>query len=362
MFDTALTRRQSLIQLGSVTWALSAGTWGKAETSGVSKPRIKVGQIGTGHAHATKLSVYRNSPDYEIVGIAEPDPELRRRAEKQAAYRDLPWMTPEELLAVPGLQAVLVETEVRDLLKFAELSVNAGKHVHLDKPAGASLSQFQRILESARRQNLIVQSGYMYRYNPGVILLRQFLKEGWLGEIFEIDAVMSKVLDPGTRKQLAEFSGGTMFELGCHLMDLVIALLGRPETITPVLQHSGTGDDQLKDNCLAVLTWPKANATVRSSGVEVEGFRRRHLTVCGTEGTFHIQPLDNPQVTVSFSKPRGEYKAGTHTITLPKFPRYVADAMDMAQIIRGEKQNDFPYDHELLVQQVLLEASGMPLT
>ena len=39
-----------------------------------ARPRIKIGQIGVGHAHATKLSVYRHSPDYEVVGIVEPDP------------------------------------------------------------------------------------------------------------------------------------------------------------------------------------------------------------------------------------------------------------------------------------------------
>ena len=40
--------------------------------------KIRVGQIGVGHAHASKLSVYRASPDYEVVGIVEPDQKLRR--------------------------------------------------------------------------------------------------------------------------------------------------------------------------------------------------------------------------------------------------------------------------------------------
>ena len=36
------------------------------------QPRLKMGQIGVGHAHATKLQVYRESPDYEVVGLVEP--------------------------------------------------------------------------------------------------------------------------------------------------------------------------------------------------------------------------------------------------------------------------------------------------
>lgn len=363
------TRREALQYLA--TGILATGAFGvdsgvdstvqaEERLSKEGHSRIRVGQIGVGHAHATKLSVYRRSPDYEVVGICEPNSELRRKAEKNPAYAGLPWLSVDELLATPGLQAVLVETEIRDLLTMAEKCVAAGKHVHIDKPAGASLPQFKRILDQAEKQNLMVQLGYMYRYNPAVVLLHQFLKEGWLGEVFEVQAVMSKVLDPGTRKELAEYSGGTMFELGCHLIDLVVSILGSPETVTPYLQNSSSLNDGLADNCLAVMTWPRANATIRSSGLEVEGFQRRHLTVCGTEGTFHIQPLDNPSVVLSLSQPRGEYKKGTQTLTMPKYQRYVDDAADMAKVIRGQKVSDFPYAHELAVQTTLLKASQMP--
>jgi hypothetical protein len=114
-----------------------------------AKGKIKVGQIGVGHAHATKLEVYRRSDDYEVVGIVEPDKALRERAANVAAYRDLPWMNEEQLLAVDGLQVVTVETHVRDLLDTAGRCIAAGKHVHLDKPAGASLPEYRKLLDAA---------------------------------------------------------------------------------------------------------------------------------------------------------------------------------------------------------------------
>jgi hypothetical protein len=77
---------------------------------------------------------------YEVVGIVEPDAELRKRAEAQAAYRDLPWMTQEKLLQTPGLEAVMVETRVRDLLNTAEACVTAGKHIHRDPHPGPTSS------------------------------------------------------------------------------------------------------------------------------------------------------------------------------------------------------------------------------
>jgi predicted dehydrogenase len=323
--------------------------------------RIKIGQIGVGHAHASKLAVYRASADYEVVGIVEPDAALRKRAEGQAAFRDLRWMTQAQLLAVPGLQAVLVETRVGDLLRTAEVCVNAGKHVHIDKPAGESLPHLRRILTAATKQKLLVQMGYMYRYNPAVVLLREFLRQGWLGDVFEVHAVMSKVVPPNERRRLSDFRGGMMFELGCHVLDLVIGVLGRPREINHFAQHSSRLDDKLNDNMLAVLTYPRATATVRSTAMEVDGGERRHLVVCGSEGTFHIQPLDNPSARVTLSRQRGAYKNGYQDIRFPRYTRYVDDAADMARIIRGEKASDFSPEHDLNVQETLLRACNLPI-
>jgi len=319
-----------------------------------------VGQIGVGHAHATKLAVYRRSPAYEVVGIVEPDAVLRQRAEGQPAYKDLPWLTREQLLNVPGLQAVLVETRVRDLLDAAEVCIAAGKHVHLDKPAGESLPQLQRLLDGAAKKGLLVQMGYMYRYNPAVVLLRQFLQKGWLGEPFEAHAVMSKVVAPDERRRLAEYPGGILFELGCHVIDLLVGLLGKPAEVHGYSRHSAQLDDKLADNMLAVFAYPRATATVRSSALEVEGFARRHLAVCGTEGTFHIQPLDNPSARIALATARGDYVKGYQDVRFDKYERYVADAADMAKIIRGQKKADFSSEHDLSVQEALLKACRLP--
>src|SRR5213079_1744730 len=118
---------------------------------------------------------------------------------------------------------------------------------------------------------------------------------------------------------------------------------------------------RLVDNMLAVFTYPRATATVKSSALEVEGFARRHLVVCGTEGTFHIQPLDNPAARVALTTARGDYVQGYQDVRFPKYERYAADAADMARILRGEKKADFSGEHDLAVQETLLRACGLPV-
>ncbi|MDF1824587.1 MAG: Gfo/Idh/MocA family oxidoreductase [Verrucomicrobiales bacterium] len=332
------------------------------------KPRLKYLQIGTGHAHANKIAVYEKSDDWEVVGIVEEDPERLVAAKENPTYRDFPFLTLEEGLNTEGLSVVGVETEIRDLLKYAGMALDAGFHLHLDKPAGASFSTYERILKKADAAGLVCQMGYMYRFNPAVQLLHRMLEEGWLGEVFETHAVMSKVMPLPSRQVVDEFAGGTMFELGCHIIDLTVGVLGSPDKVTGhsrrVLENS---EDTLVDNMLAVFDYPKATATVRSTALEVEGFARRQFTVCGTEGTFHIQPLDRPSVQLSLSKERqfsGEerkYQKGRSEIQFEPYQRYVGDAADLAATVRGEKGNSFPARHDLAVQRSVLQASGMPI-
>ncbi len=329
-----------------------------------AKTKLKIVQIGTGHPHAGgKMNVYRKSPDFEVVAVAEPNPKLINAAKKSAPYKDLPFITVEQALNTPDLKAVAIETEVRNLLDYAEKAIDAGYHIHLDKPAGSNFSHYQSIVKKAEQKKLMIQMGYMYRYNPAIMLMKDLLEKGWLGDPFEVQTTMSKVLSAGARKKIAEYPGGIMFELACHVIDLVVGVLGSPDKVTAFPRQSlQDADDDLLDNMLAVFEYPRATATVRSAALEVDGFSRRHIAVAGTEGTCHIQPLDRPVMKVTFSKARGKYTKGYQTIEFnPPYQRYVGDALDFAKIIRGEKESDYSPEHDLAVQKAVLLASALPL-
>ena len=85
-----------------------------------------------------------------------------------------------------------IETRVRDLVATALPVVQAGKHIHLDKPAGPELAPFRKLLATAETNKLCVQMGYMLRYNPAFEFMFRAVREGWFGEIMELDAMMGK--------------------------------------------------------------------------------------------------------------------------------------------------------------------------
>jgi predicted dehydrogenase len=208
----------------------------------------------------------------------------------------------------------------------------------------------------------------MYRNNPAIQFCLRAVREGWLGNVFEVHAVMSRQHPVAYRKYLAQFRGGAMYIFGCHLLDLVVSLLGKPNRVTPYLQQV-RDDVKVFDNGLVVLEYPRATVTVRTASLEVEGYRRRQLVVCGDQGTIDIRPLETFDVQpvqpfklqLALAAPRGSYKKGHQEVAFPPPPgRYDAQLIELARIIRGEIVNPYPLTHELSVQEVLLAACGCP--
>lgn len=323
--------------------------------------KIKAGQFGTKHAHASgKIATMRKFSDlYDFIGVVEPDDKRWNAVKDTPTYKGVPRLSEEQLLGQADLKLVAVETEVNQLLKTADRCVQAGKHIHLDKPAGEDLTHFSKILKNATAKDLTVQMGYMFRYNPGFQFLFKAIREGWLGEIFEAHTVMSKKVNDSTRQLLAKYPGGSMFELGCHIIDALITAIGPPTKVTAYTRRT-RDHDPLADNQLAVFEYPKATATVRSSVVEVNGGRRRQFVACGTNGTVEIIPLETPQLVLTLEQPKGGYQRGRQAVDLPKLGgRYDGDFLDLAQVLHGEKPSDFPPEHDLAVQKAVLQASGI---
>lgn len=316
-----------------------------------SSPKLRIGQIGTEHAHAAgKMEAIRNQPDlWEVVGIA---------AKNGKGYKDLPLLTEEQLLNTPGLKAVVVETVVEESCPTALRCIQADKHIHLDKPGALNHDDFKTMRLEAEKRDLTVQMGYMLRYNPAFELLFQAVREGWLGEITEIDAAMGKLADASTRTAIGKLPGGGLFELGCHVIDATLTLLGKPQTVTPFSTPSG--HDGVQDNQMAVLQYPKATATIRCNHTDPFGGPRRRFNVTGTEGTFEIVPLESGKINLSLTKPRGAYKKGLQSfqLTVPK-GRYDGEFIDLAKVLHGDKKFAWTASHDIAVHETTLRASGV---
>ncbi len=325
------------------------------------KKAIKIGQIGIGHNHAgAKMETVRKFPElFRVVGYAETDENWIKERGGLDAYQGLIRMSADEI--IEKSDAVLVECDVWNLTKYAKKCVNAGKHIHMDKPASGTLEEFKTVLDTAKAKNLTVQMGYMYRYNPAVQKCLRLIQDGELGEVYSINAEMSTFHDKPYKEWLTNFRGGIMYILGSHMVDLIVHILGEPKKITPFLKHSGLDGVDLEDNNLAVLEYDKALARVFISSVEVNGFGRRQFVAAGSKGTASIYPMEDP-CSMTFSSTEiatQTYADMKERVQLPppegRYDQMMKDFYDYAV---GAKRNPYTYAHDYLVQKVLYEIIG----
>ncbi|HET6317106.1 MAG TPA: Gfo/Idh/MocA family oxidoreductase [Chloroflexota bacterium] len=280
-------------------------------------------QIGRGHGHAMpKWRALCDSPDVEAVGLFDSS---------EAA---------QAVLDDPSVVAVAVESRNHLSLAIAERAIEAGKHLWFDKPAGDDWPHFQRVMQRASEQRLHVQLGYMFRYQPGFVDVSHKVKGGDLGDVFEIRAHMSTSIDLAERREQSRHRGGILYDLGGHMLDQIVWLLGRPERITTVLRNDGTPElPAYSDNTVAVLDFPEALAIVDIAAMEKRPTLRR-FEVYGTRGTAVVEPFD--------PGPGGFSRQMMYERELEAF----------VGVVRDGKAPDRAPAHELLVQETLLRATG----
>ena len=211
---------------------------------------MRFAQYGISHDHAAgKARVIRESAQAELAGVYEPSPQVRDALGSDPAYAGVHWFSSkEEMLEDEGIIAIAVEGEIFQNVGFAREAVEHGKHVWLDKPAGDDLEAFREVVEIARERGLMVQLSYMWRYHPGFRFIMEWARSGRLGDIFSIRGRISSWPGSEDRWKLWESrgvrAGGIMFIVGCHLIDIIVAILGRPRRVTRFSRHDG-GDPPL---------------------------------------------------------------------------------------------------------------------
>jgi len=331
--------------------------------------KIKIGQIGICHEHASgKMNSLRLMQEtFEIVGVVDDRASTAARFFNKSLkpYEGLTWMSEEELLDTPGLQAVTVETPNLDLVPTALRCMERNLAIHMDKPGGDDLELFAQLRRGCEQRKLPFQMGYMFRANPAMQWIIKAVHRCWLGEIFEVQCSMSHNYGgDGYQEYIGKFPGGIMFNLGCHLIDIIVAMLGAPERITPFLKSTPGLPDSIRNNCLTIMEYPHATVTLRACSMEVGGQGRRMLKVCGTRGTAELCPLERFDgqpllMQLNLLEDIEGYAAGAHTINFGvRRDRYEDQLMELAKMVAGEMENPYTYEHDYLVQKVLLAASG----
>lgn len=326
--------------------------------------KVRIAQIGTSkysHGQQCWKSLKKQSDIFEVAGYALPECEEVKFPELMSAYEGYRLMTVEEILNDPAIMAVAIETEEKYLAKYALMAAKAGKHIHVEKPGGISVGDFEDLITVMKNTGKVFHTGYMYRYNPYIQELMARIKRGELGEILSVEAQMNCFHNREVRQWLQELPGGMMFFLGCHLVDLILQIQGKPKRILPLSKRTNYETNAL-DFGMAAFEYEKGVSFAKATALEIGGYTRRQLVVTGTEGTVEIKPLEMfvPDEGAHFTE-KTEYleKAwsdrGVHSQT-DRFDRYDGMMAAFAAYVRGETENPYTLNYELELYKTILKA------
>lgn len=326
--------------------------------------KLKVAQIGTLHDHAHEVfKTMMEHPDrFEILGYATTQDEP---VKPEKLFHQYPKYTPEEILALPELDAVVIECDELHLTKYAQMAADRGLHMHMDKPGGVSQKEFDKLIDTVKEKNLVFSTGYMYRFNPNLLEALDRIEKGELGEIYAVEAHMDCSHKPTKRQWLKDFPGGMMFFLGCHLVDVIYRIMGEPEEILPLNTCTGFDGVTAEDYGMAVMKYKNGISFAKTCAKEIGGFHRRQIVICGSKGTIEINPLEYPD-----ADDRLQLRSDMRFVTDPSwfgnaekkisdvFGRYDAMMLAFHDYVTGEKQNPISYEYERNLHRLVVETCG----
>ena len=328
--------------------------------------KVKIALIGINRlSHGTHVlnSLKKQSDLFDLVGYVLPEGERKKFPEIMPQLDGLQELTLSEVLENPEIEAVAVETEEIYLTKYATLAARFGKHIHMEKPGGTSLSEFSELFAAVKEGGKTFHIGYMYRYNPFVCELLEQIKRGDLGKIISVEAQMNCRHLKENRAWLSQFPGGMMFFLGCHLVDLILQIQGMPERVIPLSRATETDGVTAQDFGMAVFTYANGVSFAKTCACETGGFTRRQLVVTGSLGTVELKPfetlIDGGQFTTEtrYTDTTDWFDVGV-TRNSPIHDRYDPMLASFAEMVRGEKSNPWSYDYEFALYRTILAACG----
>lgn len=331
--------------------------------------KIKIAQIGTSlnsHGQGIFETLKKQSDIFDIVGYALPENEREKFPVRMDVFEGIREMTVDEILNDEQIDAVAVETEEIYLAKYAIMAAQHKKHIHMEKPGGTDLAEFEKLVSLVKENNLIFHIGYMYRYNPFLFELIEQVKRGELGEIISVEAQMNCHHPVELRNWLKTFKGGMMFFLGCHLIDLILKIQGTPQRIIPLNKCSGLNSEG-EDFGMALFEYKNGVSFAKTTAIELGGFARRQIVVTGSKKTVEIKPLEmysNPEGSSTLYTDKTEYiKPGWleygNKSRSEIFERYDTMMASFAKMIRGEMENTNTPDYELELYKTVLKCCGI---
>jgi scyllo-inositol 2-dehydrogenase (NADP+) len=171
-------------------------------------------------------------PGFELRAVVE-------RHDKKAGsrYPDIiSYDQTEELLNDNEIELIIVNTPNNTHFDLAKQALQAGKHVLVEKPIGATVAEVQELYDISREADRHLMVYQNRRWDSDFLSVKEVIESGRLGELIEVHFRFDRykaMLSPKLFKETKSMApNGLVYDLGPHLIDQAISLFGRPLRFT----------------------------------------------------------------------------------------------------------------------------------
>ncbi|WP_018465373.1 Gfo/Idh/MocA family protein [Calidithermus timidus] len=250
-----------------------------------------VGIIGAGWFGSEHAKALSSVAEARLVAVCGAKLESAQAFAQR--YGGRAFSAPEELLADPEVDVVLIATPHHLHADLAIQAAQRGKHILLEKPMAPSLEECDRILAAVHQAGVKLMLGHLSHFERPFVRAKEILQSGELGEPVLGHSTFAKFwmehnrrpwhLDRGT-------GGGMMLTAGIHGLDRLMWLIG--SRVSSVAAQFGTHfhAQQADDTGALFLRFTSGAAGTLSSVGYAQGAPSFALEITATRGRLHVDP------------------------------------------------------------------------
>lgn len=203
--------------------------------------KLKIAIIGAGQiARTTHLPIFKDMDDVEVFGISDVN---RDAASQLAEDFQIPYSFDDHIEMIESIHpdAVIVCVPNRFHCRIVLDALEHGCHVLCEKPPAVNVSEAVIMEQTAREQQRLLTYGFHFRHSIQTKILKQKIDGGELGTIYHSCVQWKRKRGiPGwgnfTNKTMQ--GGGPLIDIGAHMLDTALYLIGYPEVDTVLATSS----------------------------------------------------------------------------------------------------------------------------
>lgn len=212
--------------------------------------KLRWGILGAARVNERLLPAIVEASNSTLVAIASrragaAAETLNKYAPQQTGvrcYDDL-----DALLQDADIQAVYLPMANHEHGAWALKAIEAGKHVLIEKPMAITVAEIEAIEAAAKKHNVTVMEGFMYRFHPQHARVHELVNSGLIGEVFYVRTAYSFMMRPARMYRLAQDTdagGGAMWDIGPYAVHSLRMWFDQPPvSVIGMAKYVETGAD-----------------------------------------------------------------------------------------------------------------------